>query len=234
MKEWMNSQGVMLYILAAITLIGVVAQSMANQAYKRLIKDADSIEQTDNRLIRYIKLKYSSFYKIGIKPNDAGAMVEHYFYKYKIGPLSLAAWSKISVLLNGMIGIALVCAVIYRFGQNEQISEMYSMIALSLLAMFILYMQNKLYDFKEKKQVFVEMMCDYLKNYLKNKLEYGKSVDAKVSKQHAQAAATSVRMGHDSGEELNLGKKNADIRQKRVSEDMDAKMVEDILKEFLN
>ena len=63
MRQWISQQDVAFYVVTAVTIIGVILTAAANRAYKRLMKEADHVEESTNRLIKYIKLKYSSYYK---------------------------------------------------------------------------------------------------------------------------------------------------------------------------
>ena len=75
MREWMMEQGMIFYFFCAVGVMGAAAAALANRTYKRLIKEADGMENSQHRLIKYIKLKYSSYYTLGMKANDEQAMV---------------------------------------------------------------------------------------------------------------------------------------------------------------
>ena len=97
MKEWMIQQGVIMYILAGCLVVGLVSAMIANHGYKRLIREADMMGNSDNRLLKYIKLKFSSYYKLNMRPQDSRALTRHYLHKYKIGFWSAATWRNIPV-----------------------------------------------------------------------------------------------------------------------------------------
>ena len=78
MREWMMEQGMIFYFFCAVGVMGAAAAALANRTYKRLIKEADGMENSQHRLIKYIKLKYSSYYTLGMKANDEQAMVRRY------------------------------------------------------------------------------------------------------------------------------------------------------------
>lgn len=44
--------------------------------YKRLIREADLMGTSNQRLIKYIKLKVTSYYKIGMHPEDTQALTD--------------------------------------------------------------------------------------------------------------------------------------------------------------
>ena len=75
-------------------------------------------------------------------------------------------------------------------------------------------------------------MDDYIQNYLKNKIEYGKTLDTKTSNQQAKVAATSLELRRS--ELRDASKKRSEVGHRDTEDELDARIVEDILKEFLN
>lgn len=232
MRAWLSAQSIMFYILAVITAAGMIIQAVTNHVYKRLIKEADHVEQADNRLIKYIKLKYSSFYKIGISPNDGQAMVRKYFEKYKLGPLTLSGWSRCDILFIGLILICSFVNILYEMYKGRALTDSIQTLMMAAIAICILLMQKRWYAFGEKKTSFVVSMDDYIQNYLKNKMEYGKVLDAKISDEQTQTAATSMERRRTNTHRV-MSEKNSG-RRLHTEDDLDASVVEDILKEFLN
>lgn len=243
MRQWIIQQGTVFYVMSAVTLLGIIMTAIANGVYKRLVREADDVENSSNRLVKYIKLKYSSYYKIGLKPNDMKAMVHKYFQKYRLGPLSLKLWSKTGILAAGIVGITAMVYMLLEFNGGARISDMYVMLTEAVLGIFILSLQYALYSFGAKQEAFCWAMYDYLANFLKNKIENGKTVLAEEEKIEAesrherkhdrsfrgdeQVAATSAPY---SKSVERSGKKD---RRSYDEDEIDAKIVEDILREFL-
>lgn len=234
MREWISEQGIIFYMFTVLTVAGFIACAIANSGYKRLIKEADNMDNANNRLVKYIKLKYSSFYKIGLKPNDIKAMVNRYMYKYRLGPFTLGKWAKSGMLAMGTIAILAVTGTIVRFYRGEILQDMYSMFATAFLGMLILFVQERLYCFEDKREAFRWTMYDYLSNYLKNKIEFGKTLSEKTIQQQSQAAATRLAYTKEPAAPKVYSKNYESIQEKNIDDEIDAKVVEDILKEFLN
>lgn len=245
MKQWLGQQSAVFYFMMITALVGLVMTAVANNVYKRLIKDTDDVENSANRLIKYIKLKYTSYYKLGLKPYDVKAMVQSYFAKYKVGPLTLKSWSVAGILSQSIVVITAIAYILFNLSYGKRISDLYTFIGAALIAVCILAVQNKLYDFGEKQATFCWNMYDYLSNFLKNKIENGKTASQsdmadmaesmqnnyqqfKARKGESQAAATSVPFGKMSAD------KEKSFGRMAMDDEIDAKIVEDILKEFLN
>lgn len=281
MREWILEQGVLFYFFCSVGLLGIIATAAVNRTYKRLIKEADNMEKSEHRLIKYIKLKYSSYYTIGLKANDERAMVKRYLYRYKVGPASLMTWSKVG--LAALAAVVLIClgAMLYGVYEGTSLNDMVSMFGLAAFIATVLGMQYKIAAFKDKQEVFCAQMEDNLENFLKNKIEYGhvlqeqkvsaqseadetEKFDSGVSnksfykdsddvkrhrkgtdeqwKKHndeakgqAAAAASMYGKGRSKGANDSVYSKAAvQLADSFDSEEIDAKVVEDILKEFLN
>lgn len=295
MREWIMEQGMIFYFFCAVGVLGAAAAALANRTYKRLIKEADGMENSQHRLIKYIKLKYSSYYTLGMKANDEQAMVRRYLYRYKLGPMTLIAWSKAGLLAMGVVIAVSFGNILYGLSAGTGFRAMLSTTVLGLMVASILAIQYKLYSFRDKQKIFCAQMEDNLQNFLKNKIEYGhvlkrheseinESQDTEVSnvrenrnrphifEKKSQTAAytrcaadekTSERMAVHEREDALYKDKSAGDRQAAAAvckkkrqaesaeesvytkaalkladgfgaEEIDARVVEDILKEFLN
>lgn len=286
MREWIMEQGILFYFFCSAGVLGAAATAMANRTYKRLIKEADAMENSEHRLIKYIKLKYSSYYTLGLKANDEKAMVKRYLYRYKIGPLTLMTWSKMGLAMLGAVVLACMGMMLYSLNNGAAFSDMFSMIVAAAMVSLVLGMQYKLYGFKDKQSVFCAQMEDNLQNFLKNKIEYGHVLKRQSGTDIAADAAEEKRrapaenFSENAGEKVYLSKEHSGrerreyLRHERKAEmqgqsqaaaaghgrkntikktedsiytkaalqladgfgteEIDAGVVEDILKEFLN
>jgi len=221
MREWIMEQGAIIYIFAGILAIGLIGTFIANRGYKRLIKEADAMGTSDNRLIKYIKLKFESYYKLGMEPWNADVLANRYIYKYKIGFMTLEKWEKIGKL--SMLATALTVVVnglIKLYNQVDYV-DILVMIGIGSVSFLLLFGQYKIHDFSTKKEILRCVILDYLENFLKNKLGPGKELAKTRSKMpdHKKAMEEAAA---------------TNIRPKQADDEIDARVVEDILKEFLN
>lgn len=268
MKEWMIQQGVIMYILAGCLVVGLVSAMVANHGYKKLIREADMMGNSDNRLLKYIKLKFSSYYKLNMRPQDSRALVRHYLHKYKIGFWSAATWRNIPVVMMAVSGLAFGIWLILMMFQGRPVTDLVMIGVVWGMTEIVLMTQNRLYNYPEKQEALEWHVMDYLENFLKNKIESGKSlqtysaesVGKDVFKQNEDA---SVRSGHEQSRSQNdmgrtsrvhsvktdqeiaaakFASKPENSRRRSLvgsessqtpEDEIDARIVEDILKEFL-
>lgn len=263
--EFMMEQGMAFYFFGSVGVLGAAVSAAANKTYKRLIKEADAMEKSEHRLIKYIKLKYSSYYTLGLKANDEQAMIKRYLYRYRIGPMTLVAWSKMGLAALGAVILACLGNVLYKLGSGMAVMQMLPTVILAAFVAFALGMQYKLYGFDEKREIFCAQMEDNLQNFLKNKIEYGHTLEEKAEAAASQKAADSdfaeekrtfQKKEYDDGRRMAAKKKSSVSAEKKTekqlqsediygkaaaaladgfgAEEIDARIVEDILKEFLN
>ena len=264
MRDWMIGQGAILYVFLGCLVVGVLSAFIANHGYKRLIKESEIMGNTQNRLLKYIKLKFGSYYKLNMRPQDTRALTKHYMYKYKIGFMNVLSWIKLSKLSAGVAGVAAVICLLWMQTQGMTAARMVSMIGCSVICIALIYIQHRLYDFPEKQNMLEWYLMDYLENFLKNKIEsarelgagamrtapedksgQGQSIRKAQEAQSSPAAAAKIREekifpeaaasrlrepSYKKPEEQSFS-----VRHDEGQEDeIDARIVEDILKEFLN
>ncbi len=204
MKEWLIGQGIIFYVFAGSLLIGLIAAFVANHGYKRLIKETELMANTENRLLKYIKLKFGSYYKLNMKPQDTRALARHYMYKYKIGFMSAASWIKLSKLAAYVIGLAALVDMLIMMRSGQAVADIVMMVVTAALGIGVLYMQNRIYNFGEKQDMLEWHLIDYLENFLRNKIESGKNLQMLATQEStgkkASGAAYSATAANASGE----------------------------------
>ena len=62
MRNWILGQGIPMYAEAILLAAGLFTLWMTGRIYKRLIREADLMGTSNQRLIKYIKLKVSGGY----------------------------------------------------------------------------------------------------------------------------------------------------------------------------
>ena len=279
MREWILDQGISLYVFFSVGLLGFIATAAANRTYKRLIREADHMEKSEHRLIKYIKLKYSSYYSIGLKTNDEKAMVKRYLYRYKIGAVPLISLSKAGLAAMTVVILTAAATMLYRLNQGSMLSDLSPLFGICAFLVTILAMQYKICSFQDKRDTFCAQMEDNLENFLKNKIEYGHVLEEQRAQMHTDNSDQDNRRGvkKDSFEDQNSNHEKDEATRNRTvyhsggakdqaaasavensllkrqkaaesvfgnvasnladgfsSDKIDAKVVEDILKEFLN
>lgn len=240
MRAWITTQGVVAYIFAALLALGLIGILITARAYKRLTKEADLMGNSNNRLLKYIKLKFSSYYKLGMRPQDTMALTKHYMYKYRVGFLSLHAWENVGRVM--ICGLILLTAgdVFWKLVNNGAMTDIRMTVCAGFIGAAAIYFVHRLFDFKNRQEVLLWHIMDYLENFLKNKIESGKDLEKfsqeyeeKMQQEDAAVAAAKVQKEKP----LVRAEVSHEFRPQKpmtANDRIDAKVVEDVLKEFLN
>lgn len=238
MKNWFLGQGIPLYAETVLLLAGLLALWMTGRIYKRLIREADLMGTSNQRLIKYIKLKVTSYYKIGMHPEDAQALIGRYIKKYRTGPFSMQGWSRLPYLLmTGMLAVG-GGNLLYRWTRGETVYQIGLIFGISLLGTILLGGILMFMDFPAKEQLLIHSISDYVDNYLGNKLAQDyKGQEGKVSPEQYKRALQEIAVSDTGRRKERSSRYYYDSYGDRDSggrdDAVDAKIVEDVLKEFL-
>lgn len=197
MRDWIIGQGVIIYVFAGSLLVGLVSAFIANHGYKKYIRESEIMGNTQNRLLKYIKLKYGSYYKLNMRPQDSRALTKHYLYKCRVGFFNILTWINVSRFAAGVIAVAVLVNLMWQIHQGLPAGDMITMVCWGLIAIGLLYIQRRLYDFPEKRNMLEWYLMDYLENFLKNKIESGQS---------GVAATAALEGGMENGEGYRPGR----------------------------
>ena len=63
MKNWLLGQGIPFYAELLLAVSGLIVLWMTGRIYKRLLREADLMGSSNQKLIKYIRLKVASYFK---------------------------------------------------------------------------------------------------------------------------------------------------------------------------
>lgn len=239
MRNWFLGQGIPMYAEAILLAAGLFTLWMTGRIYKRLIREADLMGTSNQRLIKYIKLKVTSYYKIGMRPEDTQALIGRYIKKFRVGPFSLQSWSRLPYLImTAMLAVG-GGNLMYRWTRGEELYRISVIFGVSVMGTIILGGLFMFMDFRAKEMLLTNSISDYVDNYLSNKLaqDYKGQVGQVTPEQYKRAlqeiAATGTGRRKERNSQYYYDGFNEEGDLNRKNDAVDAKIVEDVLKEFL-
>ena len=238
MKDWFLSQGLSLYVEIVLLMAGLLTLWITGRNYKRLIREADSMGTSEHRLMKYIKLKVTGYFKIGMHPEDTRAMVERYIKKHRIGPMSLHGWSRLPYLFMTALLAVGGGSFIYRWTQGGEMYQVSVLLMTAILGTWILLGLTHFMDFKARENTLIHSISDYVSNYLCLKLAFeykeqaGKSPPEQYKRALQEIAAAGTGRRKERKHKYYYDEYDQDGPMSR-NDEVDAKIVEDVLKEFL-
>ncbi len=239
MRNWFLGQGIPMYAEAILMVAGLFTLWMTGRIYKRLIREADLMGTSNQRLIKYIKLKVTSYYKIGMHPEDTQALIGRYIKKFRVGPFSLQGWSRLPYLwMTAMLAIG-GGNLMYRWTRGEALYQIAVIFGMSVLGTVILGGLLMFMDFGAKERLLTNSIADYVDNYLGNKLaedykeQAGKVAPEQYKRALQEIAATGTGRRKERNSQYYYDGFEGEDGLNRKNDAVDAKIVEDVLKEFL-
>jgi hypothetical protein len=171
MLQKMFEENILIYAMIGMCGLGIVTKWLVSLAYKRLIKASDQMGSSKNKLMKLMRLKFETCYKLKIGVNNVDVFVDKYVYKHRFCGILLYTWENFSgqllliCMLTGSLGAVL--GLIYECGQTIVLSTFFAGIFTSAL---LITFENLL-NLNMKKNVVRVNIKDYLENYLKVRLE---------------------------------------------------------------
>ncbi len=232
MKEWIVLQGWPLYVMLGMTVFGMIGSILSRIFYGRLAREAQLCGTSDYPMLHYIRQKYSSYYKLGMRPANAEALVKRYLALHRVGVLALYSWPGIRTMMMGAVMMVGLINGIYQYQTTMQTAPLITDIGVSLILTLGLWMVGQLLSVQRLSVITENAICDYLENYLKSKLdgEYGYGRQTETPDHYARALKETAASRPGAAMRPRSARR---MESERASSEVDAKIVEDVLKEFL-
>lgn len=169
-RRWFEQNYVM-YLLLGIGGAGLLVKIIVAGAYHSLLRASDNMGESKHKLMKLLRMKFETCYKLKIGIKNVDSFVDKYIYKYKFMGILLYTWESIGgqVLIIAMLAgaIAVVFSIVSGCGQFVMLSTLLVSIGVCALLVTVEGMIN----LPMKKKVLRVNIVDYLDNFLKARLE---------------------------------------------------------------
>src|SRR5690554_820539 len=161
---------IIIYAFAALCGLGVILRFILDIVYIYLVKESDKLGTTKNKLLKHMRMKYETCYKLNIAVNNVDTFVDKNLTKYRFCGLLLSTWENISgqvLLLSFLIvPISAVFGVVFEISPENILYTG----AVGILAGAALILVDKMINLPVKKQMIRLNLLDYLENFCKVRL----------------------------------------------------------------
>lgn len=245
-------ENILVYVMLGLCSVGILVKILLSLVYMRLMKSSDQMGITKNKLMKLLRLKFETCYKLKIGVNNVDVFVDKYVYKYKICGILLYKWEGFSgqllllCMLTGTVGVVL--GLFYECGKTAILSTFLGGIFTSAL---LIVFENSL-NFHIKKDIIRANMKDYLENFLMSRLEreylnpelleqYQREYFKSEQEQQEKLVETiEINQGEiASDEDIGTVKGKGKLKKSKSEQKLyelnkkDEKIIEEILKEYL-
>ncbi len=171
MLDFLKEQSIFVYIIGAIGIITALGRIIVHNIIAKLAKAAENMGLSDKKLLKNIKSKFETCFNLNKKVNNIDVLVDKYIEKYKILGFTIDVWEKFNI--EGIIAIAGCCAasLYVAFAANYSTEQIQGIFIVTCASMLLLITTENMLRLKDKKDVLVINITDYLENYYINRLE---------------------------------------------------------------
>lgn len=161
-----------IYGLAVLCVLGFLNRLILNVVYIYLIKESDKLASSKNKLLKHMKIKFETCYKLNIGVNNVDTFVDKSLTKYKFCGVLLSTWENFSgqvlYLSFLIVPISAIFGVVFEISQQQILYTG----AVGILVGSILILVDKSINLSVKKQTVRLNILDYLENLCKVRLEH--------------------------------------------------------------
>ncbi|NLJ96640.1 MAG: hypothetical protein GX321_05760 [Clostridiales bacterium] len=161
-----------IYGFVVLCGLGFLVRLMINMVYIYLVNESDKLGNTNNRLLKHMKMKFETCYKLNIGVNNVDTFVDKSLTKYKFCGILLSTWENFSgqvlYLSFLIVPISAIFGVIFEIDQKQILYTGAVGIVTGSLLIFV----DKTINLSVKKQMIRLNLLDYLENFCKVRLEH--------------------------------------------------------------
>jgi hypothetical protein len=172
MIQKIYNDNIIIYTFAGLCGLGILIRFILNMVYIYLVKESDRMGSTNNKLLKHMKMKFETCYKLNIGVNNVDTFVDKSLTKYKFCGILLSTWENISgqVLLLSflIIPISAVFGVVFEISREQILLTG----AVGVLTGAALILVDKMTNLSVKKQMIRLNLLDFLENFCKVRLEH--------------------------------------------------------------
>ena len=211
----------LLMMIFLFLLLSIICQIITGVIFRNLIREANNMSATENKLLRQCKLKYSNCYKLNGRMVNTAVFVDRFIQKMRCGHLTLSRMSHVSgqlMMLSVLVTGITICLCLASGDTLFQIIPYY---LISILGLYLYFSVSGAVDIQGQKTILKTDLTDYLENHLMPRLEQESEVSTVQAKKPMQDVSESME------EEGKRG------RQESVKSENDREELENLLRELL-
>jgi hypothetical protein len=152
-----------MFILMGLSLL---TKLLLSSLYRRMIKEADNMATTENKLLKQCKLKFANCFQLNNGVSNIPIFVDKFLNRLAIGPISFETMYHMSGQMMMLSIVAAGVGICKCIVDGRMFGEILPFYIVSLLGLYIYFSLSSLVDIKGKKRVLKVNLIDYLENHL--------------------------------------------------------------------
>lgn len=228
-------------------LLSILCRFMTGVLLKKLIREAENMSATDNRLLKQCKLKFQNCYELNDGSVNVRTFVEKFMQNVRLGKCSLRLIGQLSGQLLLLSVFAEGIGSCVGIAHGETLGDVLPYYLLAFLSLYLYFSISGLIDVPGKQEELKTSIMDFLENRMKGRIvsvkrdseyldEEEKKMRAGRPKQPAEeterpltkAEQPPVQAGWPDGDEMTAGQDEKSQDENAQKEELEA-----LLGEFL-
>lgn len=158
-------------IVVLLLLLSIICQIMIGVLYQNMIKAADNMAVTQNRLLKQCKLKFANCYQLNDGVVNTVIYVDKFINRIRLGGISLIGLEHFAgqlMLLSVFCAGLGVCKGII---EGQSVGSLLPYYIVSLFGLYLYFSVSSMMDIAAKRKILKTSMVDYLENHMLNHLQ---------------------------------------------------------------
>ncbi len=218
MIKFLYDNDIIIYTYAGLCALGLLLRLIINLVYKHLVKESDNLGETKNKMLKHIKMKFETCYKLKIGVNNVDTFVDKNILKHRFCGILLSTWDNLcgqALFLNLLaVPIIAIFGVVYKCGQDRILLAG----AVGILTSAIMILVDKSINLTGKKKIMRLNLLDYLENFCKVRLEQEAihpELTSQLRKEYVQAAESGKQISAAFAQEPNKVEVKDELNRRR-------------------
>ena len=164
LRQVATNTNVIIYLMAVVGVLGVLAKLINHLTLRRLVKAAGNMPKSTHGLVKLVRAKYEHACMIHDSVENIDVFVEKYIYEYRGFLFRIHTWRQIETLSVWFAGILAAIGAWLEYSYFGVTETVYQYIAAGIAEVVLLSVVMRLSDEPYKINAVKMYMADYLEN----------------------------------------------------------------------
>lgn len=186
-------------------VFSVLVRILLGAMYANMIKEADNMAATNNKLLKQCKLKFANCYQLNNGVANIPIFVDKFLNRLALGPFSFDTLYHLSgqcMLLSVICSGIGVCRYIV---EGKSFGELLPFYILSFIGLYLYFSVSTVVDIKGRKRVLKVNLVDYLENHLSARIDVTENDIEMLYGEEIPLRGRQMRIASGEGSRMGLG-----------------------------
>lgn len=162
---------VMSVLMLACMVLSIFLRVFLGLLYQNMIKEADNMASTNNKMLKQCKLKFANCYQLSNGVANIPVFVDKFLNRLSFGKMSFS-------MMYHMSGQAMLLSVVFsgvgicrRIMSGSTLGDILPFYIVSFLGLYLYFSISAVMDIKGRKRILKINLVDYLENHLSPRID---------------------------------------------------------------